>query len=179
MPKNSMILQPSSPTSKPTLEPGPAQLGKESDWAGIEPACACLWCRRGFQPRQDGGRRQRFCSRVCKDAFHRACRVWAMRAVDDGRLIVVEIKEAPPATYTLVPEAKSASDVLGSQMPLASPRPAQVACRATARSMVPLQYSSAPFPRPLWVLKWDACITMGLGTVTRGDGTRRSCAIHL
>jgi hypothetical protein len=31
------------------------------------------------------GKRQGFCGEVCRIAFHRGCRVWAMRAVDEGR----------------------------------------------------------------------------------------------
>ena len=68
--------------------------------------CACSWCSSDFQPRQ-GGKPQRFCSEVCRAAFHRGCRVWAVRAVDEGRLTVVEIREASPATYTFLQRRRS------------------------------------------------------------------------
>jgi hypothetical protein len=112
MPKNSMNLRPSSPTPDLTFQPGPEQLGKGSASTHIEPS-TCLWCRKGFQPCQDGGRRQRFCSRVCKDAFHRACRVYAIQAVEEGLLTVAEIREASPPTYTFLPKAKKPRGVVG------------------------------------------------------------------
>jgi hypothetical protein len=67
--------------------------------------CFCSWCGHTFEIRR-GGKRQRFCGEACRIAFHRGCRVWAMRAVDEGRLTMAEIKKASAATYTFLPEGK-------------------------------------------------------------------------
>jgi hypothetical protein len=73
-----------------------------------EASSSCLWCGVGFNPRR-GGTAQRFCSKLCRSAFHRACRVLAVRAVFDGFLPVEALKNASPAAYTLLSGAKSPS----------------------------------------------------------------------
>jgi hypothetical protein len=65
--------------------------------AALEPAC--VWCRVAFRPRGAGGKK-RFCSDRCRAAFHRGCRVWAMRAVDEGRLSLEVIRDASKKPYT-------------------------------------------------------------------------------
>ena len=81
------------------------RIGEGSASAGPDPTSTCLWCGSGFQ-RRKGGKRQRFCGDVCRAAFHRACRVYAIQAVEEGLLTVAEIREASPATYTFLPEGK-------------------------------------------------------------------------
>ena len=56
--------------------------GREIVWVPV--AYACLWCGKAFRPR--GATGKRFCSDRCRAAFHRGCRLWAMRAVEEGRL---------------------------------------------------------------------------------------------
>jgi hypothetical protein len=67
--------------------------------AGPDPAqrgCICLWCGSGFQRRQDGGKLQRFCSKVCRSAFYAACRAWAAQAVFDGTINLDTIRGGLP-----------------------------------------------------------------------------------
>ena len=66
--------------------------------AAPEPACACLWCGVAFRPR--GATGKRFCSDRCRAAFHRGCRLWAMRAVDEGQLSMDAIRSASEKPYT-------------------------------------------------------------------------------
>ena len=54
---------------------------------------ACLWCAETFVPRSTGGKPQRFCSCTCRHAFHAACRIWAVRAFETGRLSGTELRE--------------------------------------------------------------------------------------
>jgi hypothetical protein len=55
----------------------------------------CLWCKTPFSPRKTGGSAQRFCSKDCRAAFHTAARRWAIQAIDDSRLDVVDLKPKP------------------------------------------------------------------------------------
>lgn len=61
----------------------------------------CLWCRQPYEPRRDGGKRQRFCSKGCRVAFFDAVRAWALMMVEEGTVTVDEIRKALPATCTL------------------------------------------------------------------------------
>jgi hypothetical protein len=63
------------------------------------PDPTCVWCRVAFRPRDAGGKK-RFCSARCRAAFHRGCRVWAMRAVEEGRLSLEVIRDASMKPYT-------------------------------------------------------------------------------
>jgi hypothetical protein len=56
-----------------------------------DPSCACIWCGAPFRPLGARGKK-RFCSDRCRAAFHRGCRVRAMRAVDEGRLSIEAIR---------------------------------------------------------------------------------------
>ena len=62
----------------------------------------CLWCCTPFKPRTDGGKAQRFCRALCRNAFYAACRTWAVQGVLDGALSLEAIGKASPATCTLV-----------------------------------------------------------------------------
>ena len=53
----------------------------------------CLWCDAAFAPRATGGKPQRFCSQICRHAFHTACRIWAVRAFETGKLSGTELRE--------------------------------------------------------------------------------------
>jgi hypothetical protein len=61
----------------------------------------CLWCCTPFKPRTDGGKAQRFCRALCRNAFYAACRTWAVQGVLDGALSLEAIGKASPATCTL------------------------------------------------------------------------------
>jgi hypothetical protein len=65
--------------------------------------CACLWCKAPFRPR--GATGKRFCSDRCRAAYHRGCRVWAMRAVNEGQLSMDAIRSASRKPYTEFPRA--------------------------------------------------------------------------
>jgi len=52
---------------------------------------SCAWCQRGFAPRADGGRKQRFCSERCRRAFDAGGRRWVAAALAEGTLTVDEL----------------------------------------------------------------------------------------
>ena len=54
----------------------------------------CPWCDNPFPPRKRGGSPKRFCSEQCRLDFHKACRIWAMKLVDDHLLSISDIKTA-------------------------------------------------------------------------------------
>ena len=66
-----------------------------------EPTCACLWCRVAFGPR--GAMGKCFCSNRCRAAYHRGCRVWAMRAIEEGLLSLEAVRNASRSPYTESP----------------------------------------------------------------------------
>lgn len=57
----------------------------------------CAWCQRGFVPRDDGGKPQRFCSARCRRAFDAAGRSWVGTALAQRRLGVDELVIAAAA----------------------------------------------------------------------------------
>ena len=57
------------------------------------PGCQCLWCGAAYGPRRDGGSRKRFCSGLCRAAFHRAARRWAIQELERGRLTVEALRK--------------------------------------------------------------------------------------
>jgi hypothetical protein len=63
----------------------------------------CYWCERQFQPRQSGGRPQRFCRPSCRRAFHAAARAWALDAIATGFMTVADLKNCLAATRALLP----------------------------------------------------------------------------
>jgi len=65
----------------------------------------CLWCRRRFKPRRDGGTAQRFCAKICRRAFDRASRAWVRQEVDAGRLSVAALRNGLGPARALVPGA--------------------------------------------------------------------------
>src|SRR5262245_11422698 len=67
----------------------------------------CLWCRKSFVRRQDGGKAQRFCRPACRRAFDRAGRRWVIEAITTGTLTVHALNKGAPATRALVPAATS------------------------------------------------------------------------
>ena len=69
--------------------------------AGADPTCTCFWCGKAFQPRGAVGKR--FCSDRCRAAFHRGCRVWAMRAIEEGLLSLEAVRNASRSPYTESP----------------------------------------------------------------------------
>jgi len=62
---------------------------------------SCCWCDRPFEPRQTGGRMQRFCRPSCRRSFHAVVRTWALDAIADGTLSIEEIRSGAPATRAL------------------------------------------------------------------------------
>jgi hypothetical protein len=78
------------------------------DRQGPDPGCACLWCGAAFRPRGASGKK--FCSDRCRAAYHRGLRVWAMRAVQEGRLSLAAVRIASRKPYT---ESPGASRSLG------------------------------------------------------------------
>ena len=52
----------------------------------------CNWCGTEFEPRSNGGKPQRFCSKDCRQGFFAACRDWAVAEVEAGRLSVSTVR---------------------------------------------------------------------------------------
>jgi len=66
-----------------------------------EASTSCMWCERPFRERLTGGRAQRFCQSSCRRTFHAAVRSWALDAVANGTLAVVDIRNGTRATRAL------------------------------------------------------------------------------
>jgi hypothetical protein len=77
----------------------------------------CPWCDRRFRPRRTGGRAQKFCRPLCRQAFHAAARAWALRAIAIGAVPVADMRNGAAATCALLPGATSTAAV-----PQAPPR---------------------------------------------------------
>ncbi len=54
----------------------------------------CLWCETEFERRANGGKRQKFCSKDCRTDFFAACRAWAVREFEAGRVSVKDLHGA-------------------------------------------------------------------------------------
>jgi hypothetical protein len=52
----------------------------------------CLWCGTPFKSRTVGAHRKRFCSTICKDAYHEALKKWAHRTIESGGVTVADLK---------------------------------------------------------------------------------------
>lgn len=64
-------------------------------------AGVCLWCDAPFTVGRRRGRdERRFCRDGCRLAFHKAARQWAIRAVEEGRLTVADIRSGHGEPYT-------------------------------------------------------------------------------
>jgi hypothetical protein len=50
---------------------------------------ACFWCGKGFEPRHDGGKKQRFCCSGCRRAFDAAGRRFVAEAIA-ARMLTVD-----------------------------------------------------------------------------------------
>ena len=51
----------------------------------------CTWCETEFEPRGNGGKPQRFCSRR---AFDSACRIWAAQEYEAERVSIFTLRTA-------------------------------------------------------------------------------------
>jgi hypothetical protein len=81
---------------------------------------ACPWCGKGFTPRRDGGKEQRFCSAACRHALDAAGRRWITATLASGALTLVDLRNGTAATRALLPRPKP-------REPLSEPpRPAPV-----------------------------------------------------
>ena len=74
------------------------RIGEGSASAGPDPTCTCLWYGKKFGPRQDGGKRQRFCAEPCRRHFAKAALAWTEEAVASGALAREQLRKASPAT---------------------------------------------------------------------------------
>ncbi len=54
----------------------------------------CTWCGSQYESRSNGGRPQRFCSPDCRRDFFAACRAWAVREFEAGRVSVKDLHGA-------------------------------------------------------------------------------------
>ena len=54
----------------------------------------CTWCGSQYEPRNNGGRPQRFCSAPCRRAFETACRIWAAQEYEAERLSIFTLRTA-------------------------------------------------------------------------------------
>ncbi len=56
---------------------------------------SCIWCETKFAARKNGGSAQRFCSKDCRQDFHIACRTWAVREYEAGRVSLTALRSPP------------------------------------------------------------------------------------
>jgi hypothetical protein len=54
----------------------------------------CTWCGTAYEPRSNGGKRQRFCSAPCRRAFETACRIWAAAEYEAERVSIFTLRTA-------------------------------------------------------------------------------------
>ncbi len=59
----------------------------------------CLWCEASFSAKTVGANPKKFCSEKCRNTLHSAARVWAERALADGRLSLKDLKDSA-SSYT-------------------------------------------------------------------------------
>ncbi len=52
----------------------------------------CTWCGSQYEPRNNGGSAQRFCSKDCRVDFNTACRVWAAQEYEAERLSIFALR---------------------------------------------------------------------------------------
>lgn len=68
----------------------------------LPPKTACIWCTRGYTVAQRRrGSLRRFCSSLCRGAFHTAARKWAIQALTTGVLTVPELRMLAGEACTL------------------------------------------------------------------------------
>jgi hypothetical protein len=72
---------------------------------------SCLWCKRGFTPRRDGGKEQRFCSPTCRYALDAAGRRWIAVALASGALTLDHLRSGSLTTRALLSGAISPQPV--------------------------------------------------------------------
>jgi hypothetical protein len=75
----------------------------------------CLWCRKLFTPRRDGGKPQVFCRPACRRDFDAAGRRWVAEAIAAGVLTVGAVKNGAPATRALSGSREQASPLPGTR----------------------------------------------------------------
>jgi hypothetical protein len=56
----------------------------------------CEWCEQPFRLGVRRGSARRFCSAVCRMAFHAAARRWALAAIERGELRLDQLRMASP-----------------------------------------------------------------------------------
>ncbi len=54
----------------------------------------CTWCATEFEPRNNGGSAQRFCSKDCRENFNTACRIWGAQEHQAKRVSIFELRTA-------------------------------------------------------------------------------------
>lgn len=94
-------------------------------------AGSCLWCGRQFEPRKDGGKRQRFCCSDHRRAFHRAAARWMADAIETGLVSRAVLREGLSGNAALLP------DSLGAPRPEVGAGEAEGCRRASAASAAP------------------------------------------
>jgi hypothetical protein len=62
--------------------------------------CQCFYCGQAFDAFRRGGHTKEFCSAACRATFHKAARLWAVRAVRAGLLPAEALRMALRASYT-------------------------------------------------------------------------------
>ncbi len=51
-----------------------------------------VWCGAEFEPRNNGGSAQRFCSKDCRQNFNTACRIWAGAEFEAERVSIDQLR---------------------------------------------------------------------------------------
>ncbi len=54
----------------------------------------CTWCGNDFEPRNNGGKPQRFCSKDCRENFNTAYRIWAAGEYEAERVSIFDLRTA-------------------------------------------------------------------------------------
>ncbi len=98
----------------------------------------CTWCGNSFEPRNNGGKPQRFCSAPWRRDVESACRIWASQEYEVGRLSIFDLRtalyqrarcvqrELPQGPARSTPEGERRSTTL------VTVRPPEAACLSSA-----------------------------------------------
>jgi hypothetical protein len=77
----------------------------------VSTTSACFWCGACFEPRNDGGKAQRFCRPTCRRAFETASRRFVAEAIAAGTLTIDMLRNSAASTRALVMHQFSPSPV--------------------------------------------------------------------
>ena len=111
--------------------------GSKASALMTEASDRCLWCGSRFEPRNDGGKAQRFCRPACRRALDAAGRRWIAGALASGALSSGDVRNGSLTTRALLPSAEAQAPNLGGHSagqsaPVAPPEPPGEGCGVLA-----------------------------------------------